>query len=132
MLCLLSVALAGCIASTGADAELHASEGPGDILVHILVEEGKLVSAEAWWSQQAPEVDVSLTERTEAYEALVFKNDIRVDGPHPLLGSSSQALFTWNSAASGTTVEPGDRFEILIVDGAEDDVVASYSVSIRS
>lgn len=132
VLCLLAVALAGCIASTGPDAELRASDEPGDILVHLLVEDGQLVSAEAWWAKQAPEMDVSLTEPTEAYEALVFKNDIRVDGPQPLLGSSSQAVFTWNSAASETIVEPGDRFEILIVDVAEDDAVASYSVSIRS
>lgn len=130
--CLLSVALAGCIASTGSDAELRASDEPGDILVHLLLENDQLVSAEAWWAEQAPEEDVSLTDRAEAYEALVFKNDIRVDGPQPLLGSSSQAFFTWNSGVSDTIVEPGDRFEILIVDVAEEDVIATYSVSIRS
>ncbi len=130
VLCLLVVALTGCIASTGSEAELHVSDGSGDIVVHVLLEGGELSSADAWWSEDAPELDVSLSDQADRYEALVFKNDIRVNGPQSLVGSTSQAVFTWDSGTSQTIAEPGDRFEVIIVDVTDDRVVASYALTI--
>lgn len=121
---------AGCIASTDSRAELDASEGSGDLVIHLVLQQGQLSEGDAWWEENAPETPLTLDGTADAYEGLVLKNDVRID-EIPLQGSSSYAVLTWYSSKTGTIAEPGDTFEVIVMDTEEDATVATYELIIR-
>lgn len=125
----LAALLAGCIASTGTEAELSASEGSGDLLLFLSVEEGSLTRADVWWAEDAPEMDVDTDDPMSGLKAIVLKNDVVV-AEELLYRTEDRAQLVWNSASSGTTAEAGDTFEVLIVDTADGNTVASYGLEI--
>jgi hypothetical protein len=124
-------ATGGCIGgSADTTAQLDASEGSGDLVVFLTVEEGQLTRADAWWAEDAPELDVNVDGTGTGLEALVLKNDVVVTRA-PLVGSGERAVLAWRSADAGTTAQVGDTFEILVVDTASDDTVAAYQLAIE-
>lgn len=125
----LAALTAGCIASTGTEAELSASEGSGDLVVFMALEDRTLTRADVWWAEDAPEIDKTPGEPVSGVKAIVLKNDVAV-AEELLYGSDERAQLVWSSANAGTTGEPGDTFEVLVVDTANGSTVASYDLSI--
>lgn len=99
------------------------------MLVYLALEDGELVRSQAWWDDQAPELGVNVERTVPDWEALVLKNDVTVDRVS-VLGTQDRAYVVWRSADAGVSVQPGDTFEILVVDHPGDRTAASYSLAI--
>lgn len=123
-------ATSGCLADDGTAQSLQASEGTGDLVVFLALQEGQLTRADAWWAEDAPSVDVALTDPVERLEVLVLKNDVVV-AREPMFGTPQDASVAWRSAESGTTAQAGDAFELLVVDTDTGDTIASYRLAIE-
>ncbi len=121
---------AGCIASTGTEAQLSASEGSSDLVLYLVLEDGQFTRTEAWWADEAPELSVDLDSTAHAYEAIVLKNDI-VLTRGPLSGSNDEAVFVWRTSDAGAVAQAGDAFEILVVNATTSETVASYALEIQ-
>lgn len=130
-LALLALLTAGCLASSAPEARLSASEGDGGVLVYLVLEEGELVRSQAWWDNQAPELEVNVERTLPGWEALILKNDVTVDRAS-VLGTQDQAYVVWRSTMADISAQPGDTFEILVVDHGQDRTAASYSLSIET
>lgn len=127
----LTWTLTGCIASTGSQAQLSASEGSGDLVVYLVLEEGEMVTSQAWWADQAPEVSVNVQDTASPYEAIILKNDVVVTR-EPLLGSAERAALTWTSSQAGTVAQTGDTFEVFVVNATTGSTAASFGLEISS
>lgn len=125
---ILILALAGCIASEGPASTLSASEGSGSFIIYMVLEQGQLVRSDAWWADDAPDLDLNLAP-SPVIEAIILKNDVAVDRV-PVLGNQERAFLLWNSANAGTTASAGDEFEVLILNGTTEAMMATFALSI--
>ncbi|MDX1612078.1 MAG: hypothetical protein R3185_06895 [Candidatus Thermoplasmatota archaeon] len=130
-LVLLLLPLTGCIASQGPGQTLSVSDGRGDLVVYLVLDEGALVRGDAWWAAQAPELDVQVQRVVPGWEVLVLKNDVLVDR-EPVLGSEERAFVVWRSAPVGTVAAAGDSFEFLVVHTADEETLAQFGVEIEA
>lgn len=121
---------AGCLATVTPEAKLSTADGDGGVLIYLALEDGDLVRSQAWWGDQAPELGVNVERTVPGWEALVLKNDVTVDRTS-VLGTPDQAYVVWRSGDAGVSVQPGDTFEILVVDHPGDRTAASYSLAIE-
>lgn len=128
-LLLASGLLAGCVASDGRTARLDAGNGSGDVAIHLVVEDGALTDARAWWADEVPE-DEPEGPPLAAWEAIVLKNDVRLDRV-PLSGSTDRAELLWRSDAVDAVATPGDEFEVNVVNATGGAAVASFTVAIQ-
>lgn len=126
----LALLLPGCIASQGETVRLSAAEGSGDIVLHLTLTNGQLASGQAWWADQAPQLDVDTANTIDQWEAIVLKNDVTL-AREPLRGTTSEALFTWRSADHGAVAQAGDVFEVLVVNATDGGTVASYELEVE-
>ncbi len=122
---------AGCLATSTPEARLSTSEGDGGVIVYLVLEDGELARSQAWWGDQAPELEVNVERTLPEWEALVIKNDVTVDRG-VVLGTHDRAYVVWRSADAGVTAQPGDTFEILVVDHSQERTAASYSLAIET
>lgn len=128
---ILLLTTAGCLATETPEARLSTSDGDGGVLVYLVLEDGDLVRSQAWWGNQAPELEVNVERTLPGWEALILKNDVTVDRG-VVLGTQDRAYVVWRSADAGVTAQPGDTFEVLVVDHGEDRTAASYSLAIET
>lgn len=125
----VALASAGCIASGGTTAHLDAEEGTDDVVIHLTVEDGRLVSSQAWWAEDAPSPELPQT-HVEGLEAIVLMNDAQLE-QLPLHGSADRAELWWSSHRVDATVEPGDELEANVVNSTSGQAVASFTVEIQ-
>lgn len=123
----LALPLAGCLAGEGAGTTLSVSSGAGDLVVYLVLDQGTLTRGDAWWAQDAPELDLQVA-RGPGWDALILKNDVQVDRL-PVLGTAEKAFVVWHSADKGVVASAGDELEVLVVDG--DDVTATFRITIE-
>lgn len=126
----LALLLPGCIASEGKTAQLSASEGSGDIVLQVTLEDGALASGQAWWAEDAPSLPLDTAGTADAWEAIVLKNDVQL-AREPLRGTTGQAVFTWHSSTVGAVAQAGDVFEVLVVNATNGGTVADYEIEIQ-
>lgn len=130
---LLAVLLVtGCLASQSTSEDLSVSNGSdGDFVIYLVVEDGSLARSQAWWLEEAPELDIDVQSGLPAWEAIVLKNDVVLDRV-PVMGDEDRAFVLWRSTDAGTRGAPGDQFEVLVVDNESSRTIASYQLQIQA
>lgn len=126
----VAILLPGCIASDGSAVQLSASEGSGSFVVHLSMQDGVLAQADAWWAEDAPELQVELGGTIAGWQAVVLKNDVVVT-EQPLRSTPDGAAFVWRSGDAGVVAQAGDTFEILVVNGTAERALTSWSIEIE-
>ncbi len=122
--------LAGCVATESTTRELSVSDGSGPFLIYLVVQDGELTRSEAWWADQAPDLEVGIEEPVPGWEAIILKNDAAIQRV-TLMGDAEKAFLLWNSEEAGTVASPGDSFEVLVVDETAGETRASFALSIE-
>lgn len=121
---------AGCIASSGHAVELEANDGSGDLVIHLVLEETRLTRAQASWSDDGP---IPTTSGPVAYgmEAIVMKNGVVLEQA-PLYGSTDRAELVWEASRVDSVAQPGDEFQVSVVNATSGAGLASFTVGIES